>query len=427
LWLLLLPPSAVAKLYLYKDDDGKTRYTRYPEKVLPQYKKSLKLVRQDIEIKHSAAAVVAEILSPTTRKNWIICNAHDYAVGVRIGSVLVHCSVESLLALGLLLETVLLLWMLWRILKIRKRPDFRRSWWSYFRPVLVFALPLFLILVFWFCRLTGISSRPARTIWRLFTRPRFRTTAPAASSISGMDNWRMSDINGMCHNNVYVPRFRTIKGVLTMKIIKTLLMAVFLVLLPGAALSALYKYVDDNGVTNFTDSFRKIPEKYRSRAVLVEKEIQSESPQGGAEQALKKLTGQTEVSWQDFIAKDKDGNPAGLNPRALFMKSLVESKLLYWLLGELAFTVVMLAAFAAFFNWPTALGRKLYPGSIAAIWLVCSALLTIFFIRPATREFLAISRGYLDEVIRKAPLDQQGKKVITDLDDKLAEFQSKLH
>jgi len=211
-----------------------------------------------------------------------------------------------------------------------------------------------------------------------------------------------------------------------MKIMESLAIVVFLVLLPGLASSALYKYVDDNGVTNFTDTIYKVPEKYRGRAVLVEREIQSEPAGGSAGQTLKRLTGQSEVSWQDFVVKDKDGNLMGLNPRALFMQSMLKSKLAYWLLAGLAFTVIMLVAFFYFLNWPTARGRKFYLAGIVIVWLSGSALMTVFFIRSAARDFVDLSRIYLDEVLRKAPLDEQGKKSLTELDDKLAELKSKM-
>ena len=91
-------------------------------------------------------------------------------------------------------------------------------------------------------------------------------------------------------------------------------------------MAALYKYVDDQGVTNFTDSMSKVPEKYRSRATLVKKQIQVESGEGGAMKAFKKLNGQTALTWKDFMTLDKDGNAIGFNPRALFIQSLFESK-----------------------------------------------------------------------------------------------------
>ena len=65
--------------------------------------------------------------------------------------------------------------------------------------------------------------------------------------------------------------------------------------------------------------------------------------------------------------------------------------------------------------------------TILLVWLVGGAAISVLFVRPAIRDFFAISRGYLDQVVKEAPLDEQGKKVLSDLDNKFADFQSKFH
>lgn len=146
-----------------------------------------------------------------------------------------------------------------------------------------------------------------------------------------------------------------------MKNIKALVAAAIFILclgLPGVTLAAIYKYIDDQGVTNFTDSLNKVPEKYRGQATLVKKEIQVESRQGGAMQAFKRLNGQTTLTWKDFMTFDKDGNAIGFNPRALFIQSLFESKVIYWFGAVFIFSFVAIVLLFYFRGWPTARGGK---------------------------------------------------------------------
>lgn len=65
--------------------------------------------------------------------------------------------------------------------------------------------------------------------------------------------------------------------------------------------------------------------------------------------------------------------------------------------------------------------------TILFVWLVGGAIVSVLFVRPSIRDFFAISRGYLSQVIREAPLDDQGKKVLSDLDSKFADLQAKFH
>lgn len=63
--------------------------------------------------------------------------------------------------------------------------------------------------------------------------------------------------------------------------------------LPASA--EIYKWVDDKGVTNFTDNRDAIPAKYRKKAVQVssEKPKPSAAEQGGGEQAAESAQGQS--------------------------------------------------------------------------------------------------------------------------------------
>jgi hypothetical protein len=215
-----------------------------------------------------------------------------------------------------------------------------------------------------------------------------------------------------------------------MKNIKALMAAAIFILflgLPGLTLAAIYKYVDDQGVTNFTDSLSKVPKEYRGRASLVKKEIQVENNQGGAVEAFNRLNGKTTLTWKDFMTFDKDGNAIGFNPRALFIQSLFESNLIYWLAAVFIFSFVAIVLLFYFRGWPTARGRKISLLTILFVWLVGGATITVLFVRPATREFFAISRGYLSQVIKEAPLDDRGKKILSDLDGKFADLQAKFH
>lgn len=200
----------------------------------------------------------------------------------------------------------------------------------------------------------------------------------------------------------------------------------FLILvLPMSGSGAIYKYVDDQGVTNFTDSLDKVPKQYLGRAEAVKARVQQQGKESSPQGKVDKLLGKSETSWQELMKKDSEGN-SGIDLRKLFVQSLFESKLIFWLAGALALSVVALILLMMFINWPTARGRLVGLGSIAAGWIVCGAILTFVLILPATREFLAISRGYLTEVIKNAPLDEQGKKTVKDLSEALGGFQEKL-
>ena len=53
-------------------------------------------------------------------------------------------------------------------------------------------------------------------------------------------------------------------------------------------------------------------------------------------------------------------------------------------------------------------------------------VLMFVFAMPSTQEFFAVSRGYLSEVIKQAPLDEDGKNKLKVLNDRLGELQEKL-
>jgi hypothetical protein len=195
--------------------------------------------------------------------------------------------------------------------------------------------------------------------------------------------------------------------------------------LPATGSGAVYKYVDDSGVTNFTDSMDKVPKQYRGKVQEVKTEIQVQGQQKPAVSPAMKLLGKGNASWQDFVVKDQSGNAAGVDVRKLMLQSMFESKLIFWLAGELLFSVVMLILLIAFIGWPTARGRMTALLMIAVVWVVGSAVVMFGFTRPAAQEFFAITRGYLSEVIKEAPLDESGKAKLKDLNNKLGELQEK--
>jgi len=199
-----------------------------------------------------------------------------------------------------------------------------------------------------------------------------------------------------------------------------------LLCLPAAGWAAVYKYVDDTGVTNFTDSMDKVPKQYRGRVQEVKTEVQIEGQQKPAANTAQRLFGKGNVTWKEFVVKDPGGNAAGVDMRKLFVQSMFESRLIFWLSGELIFSVIMLILLAAFINWPTARGRLTALLSIALLWVVCSAVLMFVYAMPSAQEFFAISRGYLSEVEKQAPLDEDGKAKLKVLNDKLGELQGKM-
>jgi len=200
-----------------------------------------------------------------------------------------------------------------------------------------------------------------------------------------------------------------------------------LVFLPVAASAAIYKYVDENGTINFTDSLYKVPDKYRESAVEVKSEVQVEESGGGMEKQVKKWIGRTETSWQDFVVNDESGAAKGINVRAMLIQALFESRLIYWFAGELVFSMVMLVLLLVYMNWPTARGRKIAMAAICAGWVLSSFVIVTFFTLPAARNFLATSRGYVSEMMTGAPLDDESRKVLDTLDADLVDYQEGLH
>ena len=147
--LCALPFAAKGKLYTYTDEKGLNHFTRYPDHVLPQYQKSVQLANPNYKIKSRAGAELAEKISPTTRANWIIADTHDYALGVRIGRVLIHCSIESLFAFWAVLEIVLLLTVFKKFLRARKRFYQESGFLGSYRSPLVYSIiALAVLLVF---------------------------------------------------------------------------------------------------------------------------------------------------------------------------------------------------------------------------------------------------------------------------------------
>jgi hypothetical protein len=208
------------------------------------------------------------------------------------------------------------------------------------------------------------------------------------------------------------------------------LLLVAMLALSQAAQAAVYKYVDDNGVTNFTNDINSVPKQYRGRVQQVKTQIQVQTPGGQPqpvqESTTEKLLGKGNLSWQEFVVKDQDGNPTGLDLRKLMVQSMFESKLVFWLGGELLFSVLMLILLVVFINWPTARGRLMAMAGVAAFWIIGSALVLVSFTRPALMDFLAISRGYLSEVEKQAPLNEDAKAKIKDLNQKLGQMQEKM-
>ena len=201
---------------------------------------------------------------------------------------------------------------------------------------------------------------------------------------------------------------------------------IVLLCLPAAGWAAVYKYVDDNGVTNFTDDMNNVPKQYRGRVQEVKTEIQVEGQPKPPATPARRLLGKSNVSWKEFVVKDPSGTATGVDLRKLFLQSMFESRLIFWLSAELIFSVIMLILLAAFINWPTARGRLTALISIALLWVVCSAVLMFVYAMPSAQEFFAVSRGYLSEVAKQAPLDQDGKDKLKVLNERLGELQEKM-
>jgi len=215
-------------------------------------------------------------------------------------------------------------------------------------------------------------------------------------------------------------------GMKTKKIWLGAAFIVLLWLLPSKGLSEIYKYVDDKGVVNFTDNYYKVPEKYRDRAQRVQSQIQTFSPQTPSQKLKDMLTGEAPFNWEDFAVRDQEGNIAGLNLKAMLLQALFKSRLIYWFGGTVVFTIIMLILFLTYRNWPTARGRMMAMIGISLGWLGCTLLIGYFFTIPSARNFLATSRFYLSEVLTKAPIDDQSRKVILSLDAKFAGIEQKL-
>lgn len=92
------------------------------------------------------------------------------------------------------------------------------------------------------------------------------------------------------------------------------ILLILLVFTSPAYGATIYKWVDKEGVVNFTDDYNKVPSEYRDR---VEKEIRENTPRGEivappqtslqeSEETKKDIYGRDEAWWRDKVRSWKD-------------------------------------------------------------------------------------------------------------------------
>jgi chromosome segregation ATPase len=113
-----------------------------------------------------------------------------------------------------------------------------------------------------------------------------------------------------------------------MKTLKTLMplfvVSVFLLvsgMIPGVQ-AAMYKYVDKNGVTHFTDRYESIPKEYRHQIQTIQERARPEPPAKPAADQEKKEEGKV----QPAEAAPPDAGKKEANEKALQEKAAQERK-----------------------------------------------------------------------------------------------------
>ena len=95
---------------------------------------------------------------------------------------------------------------------------------------------------------------------------------------------------------------------------KVLILSIFLIFISPAYAATIYKWVDKEGVVNFTDDYNKAPSEYRDR---IETEIRGDTPKvetlappqtplQKGEEIKSDLYGRDEAWWQDKVRSWKD-------------------------------------------------------------------------------------------------------------------------
>ena len=185
--------------------------------------------------------------------------------------------------------------------------------------------------------------------------------------------------------------------------------------LANQALAKLYKYVDDNGVVHYTNDPYSVPEKYRQRLKLVEKQILKE----------REITHPKKFGWQKWVERNENGE-LGINLKKMFTATLFGSKLAFWILAEILLLAIFIILLLVIKNFPTKRERILWSTSLVIGWLALSGLIFKFLLLPSVNRFFYQARVELKDIAFNAPLDNQSKKALLELEEKLKQFQKRV-
>ena len=83
---------------------------------------------------------------------------------------------------------------------------------------------------------------------------------------------------------------------------KILILSILLIFISPAYAATIYKWVDKEGVVNFTDDYNKVPSEYRDR---VQTEIREDTPKGETLAPLKTPLQESEETKTDIYGRDE--------------------------------------------------------------------------------------------------------------------------
>lgn len=187
------------------------------------------------------------------------------------------------------------------------------------------------------------------------------------------------------------------------------LMLVFLFSLRTEA-AKYYKYVDEDGKVHFVDNMSKIPREVRDK-------IEIEELKSGRVDTIPER-------W--YIYADNMRDIEDVSYMRLLLYSSHQSRLAYWLLGEILAIVVFLVCLYVARDFPTLSERRRFGVASVLVFIIWLALSLPLGFRPSAMEFCSSARANL-MLVRQDPLVPSALKMrARSLEDSLLAVKNKI-
>jgi len=191
---------------------------------------------------------------------------------------------------------------------------------------------------------------------------------------------------------------------------------------PLAAFCDLYRFVDDQGVENYTTDPKHIPAQYRSQITRIQKRSVNSSHLG-----IYLADRYAEPTRKNWIVLDLADRAIRVRMSAIIFHTALESLLFFWPAVLLFLTLAAAVLLGKYRERSIYHHRGLMVSLILAVYLAAAVLIVAVFFIPAYKDFLAITRDHLVLVRTYAVPDFGAVMEIERWDSRIESWQLKAH